>query len=191
MGNNDDNVLVAEIVETHGDYKRSMIDYKPIRELNSTDKQMEDLSKVIQEGEIDKESTRKKVAKLLKAGDPLVESRATMVIIARKEMDKMLRVMDSIDRLETKLIDRIINGYYDDAQDFQIYEVLRRLESTMARSLTIIEKVNNNPAYEEFLLAFRDIDSKNSDKMDNLAKVASNKDSRVKIREILLKIKNN
>lgn len=204
--NNDDKKVIADIVDSVIVYskdrdsskerKKEYADVEEIDEIDdskyipsrkaqlstSSDSQLVELSKSIIEGG-DKNSVRKRITKILNSGDPLIESKTVMVVLARKEMENALRLMENLSFIDGKLMDKIEAGEYDDADDFILGSVGSRLEKSMGRSLTILEKVLQNPVYEEFLLAYRQ--EFNQEDMRNVASVATNKESRAKITNLL------
>lgn len=153
-----------------------------MRDTSSADQQLKETAELIIKGE-DKNSLRKKITKILNSGDPLVESKTVMVVLARRELQTAIRLMDSISYLDGKLLDKVDNGDYDNTGDFEISNILHRLERSLARSMTIVDKVLGNPVYEEFLLAYREDFS--DDNIKNVAKIATSKESRAKIQDLL------
>jgi septal ring factor EnvC (AmiA/AmiB activator) len=157
------------------------------RKVSSADDQINDLSEALIEGSGDQNAVRKRLSAILKSGDPITEAKTTMVVIARKEMEKLLAVVDAIDKLEIDLISRVAGGDYEGAPAIEISILLDRLEKSMARGLTVISKVIDNPAYTEFLLAYRSASSDDKE-MSRISKVAQNKESREKLRVLVREI---
>ena len=106
------------------------------RKVSSADDQISELSEALIEGSGDQSAVRKRLSAILKSGDPITEAKTTMVVIARKEMEKLLSIVDAIDSLETDLLSRITGGDYEGAPSIEISCLLDRLEKSMARSLT-------------------------------------------------------
>lgn len=148
----------------------------------SSDKQLSDLASLVFQGD-DRAVVRKKISKILRSGDPLTESKTVMVVLARKELENALRLMDNISRLDAILLNRVENGEFDELGDFEINSILTRLEKSLGRSLTIVEKVLDKPEYEEFLLAYRE--EMNEDDLSNISTVAKDKKSRDKLRNLI------
>lgn len=178
----DEEVIEPEVVED-----TATISARRIRSRSSSDEQVTALAESIIDGSSDRDSTKRKLAKILKQGDPIVEARATMVILARKEMEKLLRTIDAVDRIEDALLKKIENGVYDHSKDFELASLVKMLEGSMARGLTIIEKVTNNKDYEEFLLAYRDLSE--IEKGENIGAVAQSKESRKAVRDVLARLR--
>lgn len=150
--------------------------------------QSEELAIAIIEGD-SREITRKRLSKILKSGDPITEARTTMVVLARRELSKLLTLIEALDKLENVLIQRVTDGMYDQSPDYELGTLIKLLEGSMSRGLTIIEKVINNPEYEEFLLAYRDTDRADGE-LSTATKVAQDPESRKKLRDIMMLIKN-
>lgn len=152
------------------------------RQETSHDDQAETLITTINAGIQNQDDLRKKISEVLKKGDPIIEGRSVMVVLARKEMDKMMRAISAMDKIESIIFDKIEQGHYDQRPDYELKEMVGFLSNIVSRNNTLIRTVLDNPAYEEFMLAYRDC----SDiKVNNLASVANRKESRQKLRDIV------
>lgn len=192
--------IVGDVLESVIIYEKDSLDYSKRKskkatgcdiakyaKVSSASEQMDKLSQELLKGSEDQTDVRRRLSAILKSGDPITEARTTMVVIARKEMEKVLQLVDAIDKLETDLLSRISDGEYDDRPSIEISMLLDRLEKSMARSLTVITKVVDNPSYSEFLLAYRSASSDDKE-MSRISKVAQNKESREKIRSIVREV---
>jgi hypothetical protein len=195
-----DKTAVADVLESVIIYAKDANDYSSKRtkkvtgcdiavysKTSSASDQMDELSKELLEGSTDQNSVRKRLAAILKSGDPITEAKTTMVVLARKEMEKVLLLVDAIDRLETDLLGRIAEGEYEGRPMVEVSMMIDRLEKSMSRSLTVITKVVDNNDYSEFLLAYRTAASSDKE-VERISKVAQNKESREKIRSIVREV---
>lgn len=178
----------SEVLEPEEVPKNYLIKKEPkkTRTISSSDMQLQELSTTIITGSDDKDSVRKRISKILRSGDTITESKAVMITLARKELEKIIKATDAIDSLESVILDRIAIGNLQEKDNYELSAMIQILERSMARGLTIVEKVINNPAYEEFLLSYRDlgIDEDNT----NIGTVAHDKNSRQKLRELMHQI---
>ena len=156
---------------------------------SSADKQLGELATQIISSDTDNIAIRKKISKILKTGDPILESRSVMVTLARKELSKIIRLMDAIDRIEDNILTRIENGQYDDGTDFEIGLILERLEKSMGRGMQIVQMVTDNKDYAEFLSSYRD-ELVDDEELSHISDIGKNKDSRQKLRDLMVELKN-
>lgn len=162
-----------------------MISAKHVKVDSSSDDQLTELSNMIIKGE-GKEETRKQVIKILKSGDPIVESKAVMVALARRELQTLIKTTDAVSKIDDIMTQRVLDGLYDDASDIKLMDIAARLERSMSRSLTVVDKIVSNPEYSEFLMAYRDIED--TVKLGNITTIATNKDTREKVKNLAVDI---
>ena len=165
-----------------GDYSPS-----PANKYTSAKTQAEELAEAIVQGD-SRDITRKRLAKVLKTGDPINEAKSVMVVLARRELSKLLEIMEALDKIESIVLQRVMDGMYDASPEYELGTLIKVLEGSLSRGLTIIEKVINNPDYEEFLLAYRESDR--TGELSTATTIATDRNARQKLRDLMLIVKN-
>lgn len=165
-----------------GDYSPS-----PANTDTSAKTQAEELADAVIKGD-SRDITRKRLSKVLKSGDPINEAKTVMVVLARMELSKLLNLMEAIDKIESVVIQRVVDGMYDQSPEYELGTLIKVLEGSLSRGLTIIEKVINNPDYEEFLLAYRESDR--TGELSTATTIATDRVARQKLRDMMMIIKN-
>ena len=170
-----------DLTEEEVEIVNSAISANHARIDSSCDDQLTELSNLIIKGE-GKEETRKQVVKILKSGDPIVESKAVMVALARRELQTLIKTTDAVSKIDDIMTQRVLDGLYDDASDVKLMDIAARLERSMSRSLTVVDKIVSNPEYSEFLMAYRDIEE--TVKLGNIATIATNREARDRVKNL-------
>ncbi|AWD92971.1 hypothetical protein HSE3_gp019 [Bacillus phage vB_BceM-HSE3] len=130
---------------------------------------------------------------MLLSDDTMDNMKAFMIVLAKNSLTQVVRLMDSLTKLENQLMARV-EETKDDLDPQQIAYMIKTLQGSLDRAMALIDKVSSDNQIQQFILNYQitnnsgTINNVNVNRINTLLKDQSSRD---KLRNLVLEVTDN
>lgn len=155
------------------------------RQIASVDPDLQDLMKVAlsaSRGRLGKEEMA-----MLLSESTMDNMKAFMVMLAKQSLTQVVRLIDALNKLENQLMKRVSESA-DDMDPGQIAYLIRTLQGSLDRAMTLIDRVSNSNEIQQFILNTQITNIEGDVNVSQISKIIQDPQQRDRLRALVSKV---